>query len=119
MPKSRPESPQARPSENGANNGKSPQSPKSPAIPPQLKDTVEVFGQPYSGDRLLELYSGELDANQRSYHWLVLMPPQQSEEHFSEPMTRDELARKYPPPAVLIPFVTAADMASLWRPHAK
>src|SRR5262245_842749 len=82
-------------------------------------DFAEALGEPYSGDHLAEVYSGKLDPDQRSYHWLVLLPPQEFEDHFPEPVSRFELAKKYPPRAVLIPFVTVADMASLWSPLSK
>ena len=74
---------------------------------------------PIPRDRLREVYSGNLDSGQRSYHWLILLPAEELEQHFPEAIARAELAKKYPPPAVLIPFVTAADMASLWPPRAK
>jgi hypothetical protein len=114
-PQSRPLSPQARPSENGVNNRESPHSPKSPAIHPELQDIAEAFDQPRQRDQFRE-YTVGLDPCQRSYHWLILLPTSELEEHFQEPITRAQLANHYPPPAVLIPFVTAADMASLWPP---
>ena len=110
-------------SPNGANAGKS--SPKPAVQPQELQsdasppDVGEVSSQTTKHERLLDLYSSPLDSEQRSYHWLVLVPPREIEEHFQDAITRAQLAKKYPPPAVLIPFVTAADMASLWSPLAK